>query len=429
MRTFYQILANALVASVTNNFVWFALTFWAYLETQSVLATSFVGGSYLAATALSGIWFGSLVDHNKKKIAMLISSIATLILFSLGLLLYTMTPLEVFKSIDNVTLWIFILVLLAGVIAGNVRNIALPTLVTLLVSEDVRDRANGLSGSMMGVSFSITAVTSGLVLGYYGMLAVLILAIVFTLLSIVHLIFISIPEKEITYSTEQSKKLDLKGTIAAVGAVPGLFALIFFSTFNNLLGGVFMSLMDAYGLTLVSVQTWGMMWGFLSLGFIFGGLLIARRGLGKNPLHTLLTVNLVMWTISIFFTLQPSILLLAIGMFIWICLVPFAEASEQTIIQKVVPAERQGRVFGFAQSMEQAASPLTAFLIGPIAQFIFIPFMTTGAGVELIGSWYGVGPGRGMALLFSFAGCIGLILTIFALRSRSYRLLSKRYLT
>jgi DHA3 family multidrug efflux protein-like MFS transporter len=42
---------------------------------------------------------------------------------------------------------------------------------------------------------------------------------------------------------------------------------------------------------------------------------------------------------------------------------PYAEAAEQTILQKVVPFERQGRVFGFAQSVEQSASPLTAFFI------------------------------------------------------------------
>ena len=38
-------------------------------------------------------------------------------------------------------------------------------------------------------------------------------------------------------------------------------------------------------------------------------------------------------------------------------------AAEQTVLQRVVPFERQGRVFGFAQSVEQAASPLTAFLV------------------------------------------------------------------
>lgn len=103
------------------------------------------------------------------------------------------------------------------------------------------------------------------------------------------------------------------------------------------------------------------------------------------------------------------------------------EAAEQTILQKVVPPERQGRVFGFAQSVEQAASPVTSFLIGPIAQLVFIPFMTTGAGVSLIGDWFGSGPDRGLALLFTVAGLIGLIVTLVAMRSVAYRSLSERY--
>ena len=82
-----------------------------------------------------------------------------------------------------------------------------------------------------------------------------------------------------------------------------------------------------------------------------------------------------MWTICIFFTIQASIVLLTIGLFIYLCLVPIVEAAEQTIIQTVIPPERQGRVFGFAQSIEQSASPLTAFAIGPISQFVFIPFI------------------------------------------------------
>lgn len=189
-----------------------------------------------------------------------------------------------------------------------------------------------------------------------------------------------------------------------------------------------MSLMDAYGLNLVSVQVWGLLWGVLSTGFIIGGLVIAKFGLGKNPLRTLFLANIIIWAISSVFTIQSSIILLAVGMFVYLCIIPAIEASEQTIIQKVVPHERQGRVFGFAQSMEQAASPLTAFLIGPIAQFVFIPFMTTGAGVDLIGGWFGTGPDRGMALVFTITGFIGLAVTILAMNSKYYRLLSKRYL-
>jgi DHA3 family multidrug efflux protein-like MFS transporter len=119
--------------------------------------------------------------------------------------------------------------------------------------------------------------------------------------------------------------------------------------------------------------------------------------------------------------------MLAVGFYIYMLLVPYAEAAEQTVLQKVVPYERQGRVFGFAQSVEQAASPLTAFLISPIAQFVFIPFMTDGAGARLIGGWFGTGPERGLALVFVLTGLIGLAATILALRSRPYRRLSQRY--
>lgn len=136
-----------------------------------------------------------------------------------------------------------------------------------------------------------------------------------------------------------------------------------------------------------------------------------------------------MWTICVFFTIQASVVLLAVGLFVYLCLIPVVEAAEQTMIQKLIPPERQGRVFGFAQSVEQAASPLTAFLIGPIAEFIFIPFMTNGPGAHLIGNWFGIGKDRGLALLFTVTGLIGLIVTLIAMKSHAYKTLLANYHT
>jgi MFS transporter, DHA3 family, multidrug efflux protein len=441
MQTFYRLLAYALITLTTNNFVWFAVTFWIYIQTQSVISTGVLAGIYLIFTAFSGFWLGSLVDHFKKKSVMLGGSLFTLIFYLTGTLIYTQTPISDFTSVTSPMLWILVLVLMSGVIAGNILNIAIPTLVTYLIKEDRRDRANGLYGTTTGISFTITSIASGLVLGFFGMFWVLILAIGFTLLALIYLSFLKVTEKKTSQLVHQApedikselaghsneKGVDIKGTIKLIKSIPGLFPLIFFTTFNNFLGGVFFALMDAYGLTMVNVQTWGILWGFLSLGFILGGLIIAKKGLGVNPVRTLLLANIVIWTVCIFFTVQPSIILLFIGCLIWITLIPFIEASEQTVVQKVVPPERQGRVFGFAQSMEQGASPLSAFMVGPIAQLIFIPFMTTGAGVELIGDWFGVGVGRGIALTFIISGIIGLIVTVIAIQSPSYKLLSKRY--
>ncbi|MBC7809069.1 MAG: MFS transporter [Akkermansiaceae bacterium] len=427
-KTFHAILANSLAASLTNTFVWFAVTFWVYLQTKSVLAMSFMAGIYLATVAGSGFFLGSVVDRYPKKHAMLGSSIGSLVLYGLACLLYAGTPARVFSNPSSVSLWVFIVLALFGAIAGNLRSIALSTLVTVLVPEHERDKANGLVGSANGIAFLLSSVLSGLVIGYFGMFWMLVIAIVLTVLVIANLMTIALPTKEAVPAEEQTTQVDIRGTIQAIRLVPGLFGLIFFSTFNNFLGGVFMALMDAYGLLLVTVQQWGILWGVLSLGFIVGGLVVAKKGLGTKPLRTLFLVNIVLWVVCIFFTIHSSIVLFATGMFVYLCLVPAVEAAEQTILQKTIPPERQGRVFGFAQSLEQAASPLTAFLIGPVAQYVFIPFMSDGgAGADLIGSWYGTGQARGIALLFSVTGIVGLIVTALAMRSYSYRKLSESY--
>lgn len=387
-----------------------------------------MGGIYLVMTAASGFWFGAIVDHHKKKWAMQLSNVGMLVMFTIAFIFFLITPEKIFHNIASVHLWIFIVIILLGAVCGNIRNIALPTVTTLLVDADRRDKANGLAGTIFGFSFAISNVLSGVLLGFLGMYWVILSGIVLFILAIIHLAFIHIPENRIVHTDDQPKKIDIKGTIKVMASIPGLFALIFFTTFNNFLGGVYMALMDAYGLSLVSVQVWGTLWGVLSFGFILGGLLIAKKGLGKNPLLTLFQINIALWIISFLFPIQPSIVFLAIGMFLWMCLMPFAEAAEQTIIQKVVPPERQGRVFGFSQSVEQAASPVTAFFIGPIAQFIFIPFMTTGNGVNLIGDWFGIGAGRGIALVFMVAGIIGLIVTVIAMRLPAYKLLAKIYI-
>lgn len=431
MRAFHHLLANNLIAGVTNFTVWFALTFWVYLETRSVFATGMIAGVYLVLTAGLAFWFGSLVDHHLKKRVMLGSSAASFALYAVSLALVLAVPEPVMADVAAPPVWILIGLVMLGVIAGNVRNIALPTLVTALVPEDRRDRANGLVGMVTGVGFLTTSVISGFLVAWGGMVGALGFALVLTVIAFFHLLVVGVdepaPETHDAAGAPILRKVDLRGTLRVVGAVPGLFALILFAAMNNFLGGIFMALMDAYGLSLMEVQHWGLLWGVVSLSFIASGLLISRVGLGRSPLRTLMIANLIAWSTAAVFTLQPSIVLLAAGCAIWMFIGPFAEAAEHTTLQKVVPFERQGRVFGFAQSVEQAASPLTAFLMGPLTQFLVIPFMTDGWGARTIGGWFGTGADRGIALVFTLAGVLGVVLTVVAFNSGYYRRLSAAY--
>jgi len=106
--------------------------------------------------------------------------------------------------------------------------------------------------------------------------------------------------------------------------------------------------------------------------------------------------------------------------YIYLCLIPVVEASEQTIWASfrlnvrvaclVLPKHRTG------------SSP--AFMIGPMPT---ISFLYDDGWCDFLGSWFGTGTDRGLQLLFTVTGAIGLIVTLMAMRSRSYRRLSANY--
>src|SRR5688572_14099775 len=118
--TFFHLLVSTLLVSVTNFTVWFAITFYTYLETRSVFATGVVSGIFLVLTALTGIWFGSLVDHRGKKNMMQVSAAVSLVLYAAGLAVYRLAPDGSFRDPTSGWLWALIVLVMLGVIAGNI---------------------------------------------------------------------------------------------------------------------------------------------------------------------------------------------------------------------------------------------------------------------------------------------------------------------
>ena len=225
-KTFYAVVANALAASLTNTFVWFAVTFWVYLETRSVIATSVMAGVYTTTVAITGMFLGSLVDRYPKKRMMLLSSAGSLLAFALASVLFVMTPTSEFADASSVRLWLFIVLALAGALVGNLRGIALSTLVAILIPEEERDRANGLVGTTNGVAFLVASILSGMVIGFLGVFWMLASAVVLTLLVIVHLATLAIPDRAVGDTGQGeagTNSIDVRGTIDAIRRVPGLF--------------------------------------------------------------------------------------------------------------------------------------------------------------------------------------------------------------
>lgn len=426
MRTFLHVLVNTAIANVTTSFLWFALTFWVYLETKSVLATGLIGGAYMMLVAVSSMAFGSFVDRYRKHAVMVFSAVGTLTMFILAGLVYLVVPTPALLDLGLPWFWIFAVIVLIGAVVEQLRNIALSTTVTLLVPSERRVNANGLVGTVQGLAFLVTSVFSGLAIGFLGMGWTLLIAVILVAVALAHLLTVRIPEPEIIADPDH-KAVDFRGGYLAVRAAPGLMALIIFTTFNNLTGGVFMALMDPYGLELFSPQMWGIVLGVTSTGFLIGGAVVAKFGLGSNPIRTMLILSIVIGLLGATFAIRELWWLYAAGIWIFMMIMPMVEAAEQTVIQRLVPFRTQGRVFGFAMTFEAAAGPITSFLIAPIAEFWVIPYMNGVQGQQTWGWLLGEGSTRGIALCFLFAGIVAILIALAAFATKSYRRLSQQY--
>ena len=113
---------------------------------------------------------------------------------------------------------------------------------------------------------------------------------------------------------------------------------------------------------------------------------------------------------------QPSAWLIALGAFTAHFAIAIILASNQALWQSKVTPEVQGRVFATQQMVAQATRPLAFLIAGPLADYVFNPWLMPGGMLTgSAGPFIGIGPGRGIALLFVVMGVIkfGVVLAGF----------------
>jgi DHA3 family macrolide efflux protein-like MFS transporter len=90
------------------------------------------------------------------------------------------------------------------------------------------------------------------------------------------------------------------------------------------------------------------------------------------------------------------------------------EAAKIRVQEKVAPYV-QGRIFALTAAIAGAALPLAYLVAGPLADYVFEPLMVpVGPLAGSVGQLIGVGPGRGIGLMFMVMGALTMIVTVIA---------------
>jgi hypothetical protein len=122
--------------------------------------------------------------------------------------------------------------------------------------------------------------------------------------------------------------------------------------------------------------------------------------------------------------LQPSIVLIGAGFFLMLFCVPMASSPSQAIFQSKVAPGVQGRVFAIRSMISRSMMPLAFLLAGPLADRVFGPLLSEGGALSdtALGALIGVGPGRGIGLLFVVSAIVLAIASALAYANPRIRL-------
>lgn len=100
----------------------------------------------------------------------------------------------------------------------------------------------------------------------------------------------------------------------------------------------------------------------------------------------------------------------AAGAFLALFFMPLVNGSSQAIWQAKVSPDIQGKVFATRRLVAQISAPVAMIMGGRLADAVFEPAMASGgAFAQFFQPLVGSGPGSGMAVIFVFAGILGVI--------------------
>jgi MFS transporter, DHA3 family, macrolide efflux protein len=195
-----------------------------------------------------------------------------------------------------------------------------------------------------------------------------------------------------------------------------LLGLQSFFFFSNILFAFVLVLVNPYilartgnnGLQLSTVNA------AIGIGAVVGGVIIATWGGFRRQILGV-WMGWLAWSLlgAIGFGLSQTLLL-------WIALgvaggfaQPLIDASSQSIWQRIVPPDVQGKVFASLRFSAQVPALASMLLAGLLADHVFEPAMREGGiFASLFGAVLGTGAGAGIGLMFVIAGIIEVVLVL-----------------
>lgn len=406
MPAFLLIWVGQLISILGSELTGFGLGVWVFQTTGSVtqltLISFFASVPFLAISPLAG----ALVDRWNLR--------WTMILGDLGGALATLAYV-LLLSAGRLQIWHIYIIASVTAMFGAFQFPAFSVATTLIVPKQQLGRASGMVPLAQGIAQLIGPLLAGLLVALIGLPGVILIDFGTCLFAICTLLLVWIPRRPAGTRSAQPPALahEIMFGWRYIFARPGLLSLLLLFATSNFMMATVVVLAKPLILAFTTPAVLGVILSCAGVGVLAGSLAMGIWGGPRRRVNGVLGSFLLSGICMIMSGLAPSAWLIGAAAFLFTLGTPITAGCSQAIWQTKVPAEVQGRVFATRSMIAMSSLPLAFLVVGPLAEYVFEPLMANGGRLAgSLGRLIGVGPGRGIALMFMLFGLLMLLLVL-----------------
>ena len=408
MRTFFTIWIGQLISILGSGLTSFALGVWIFQQTGKAtpFAITVLFGSLPAV--LLGPVAGSVADRFNRKKVMLLADTGNALITLAGYFLFLSGQLEI---------WNIYVIALVGSVFSAFQEPAFSASVVMIVPKKDLTRANGLSQMSGALGNLVPPLMAGLLFGIIGLEGIFLIDFITYFAALGTLLISRIPQPERIEPQEKvSQWHEAMAGWRYLRLNGGLFGLVFYFAQVNFMINFAAVLTSPMVLATFSPATLGYVQTAGGVGMLIGSVLLSAWG---GPKKKILSIMIFITISSLGLAvagLRPNAFVIAAGYFVMLLVIPLASGSSQAIFQVKVPLDLQGRVFAMRSMISRSMMPIAFLTAGPLADLVFTPMLSEGGVLSntFIAQMVGVGPGRGIGLIFIIAGLGTILITWLA---------------
>ena len=420
MRVFTLVWLGQLVSLIGSGLTGFALGVWTYQTTGSVVLFSFI----LLFTRLPSILIapiaGVLVDRWDRRLVMLVSDTAAA-LSTLGV--------AVMVVLNRLEVWHIYVATTINATSRAFQEPAYTAATSLLVPPEQYGRASGMVQTAEAMAEIVAPLLAGVLVATIQLQGVMTIDFVTFLFAVGTLLITRFPRPK--PSTEGAASQGSFWQEATYGwryiiARPGLTGLLGLFTAVNFAAGFINVLLVPLILSFTTTAVLGVIMSVSGVGLLLGSLTMSAWGGPKQRIFGVLGAMALMGLALLCMGLIPNPFAVGAAAFAVLFVVPFTYGCSQAIWQSKVPPDVQGRVFATQRMIAISAMPISILLGGPLADQVFNPLLVEGGSLaNSVGLIIGVGPGRGIGLIYVIMGSLITLLALFSYLYPRLRLVEK----